>query len=95
MKAEPPSGAFGGMFPQNVRTEGSEGLAADPCHRDSDRIDTDGLPKVGAAVWPRQAYCNTVRCWRLPSLSLLVSFVLRASLSKLFALPPPCLGLWS
>lgn len=61
-KANPPTDAFGSVSPQNVRPEGGEGLAEDGCHKDSDRIDIDGLPKVGSVVWPRQTFCNTVRC---------------------------------
>lgn len=27
-------------------------------HKDSDRIDIDGLPYVGSVVYPKQAYCS-------------------------------------
>ena len=59
--AHPPQGAFGGALPRNLYPAGGAGLREDGCHRDSDRIDADGMPKVGAAVWPGEAFCNTVR----------------------------------
>jgi hypothetical protein len=59
-KAHPPTGAFGGSLPQNIFSAGGAGLDHDQCHKDSDRIDLDGLPRVGAAVWPGEAFCNTV-----------------------------------
>ena len=40
-------------------------------HKDADRVGLDGLPHVGAVVWPQQAYYGTVDrmtckpCWRL------------------------------
>ena len=38
-------------------------------HKDADRVGLDGLPHVGAVVWPQQAYYGTVDrmtckpCW--------------------------------
>ena len=29
-------------------------------HKDADRVGLDGLPHVGAVVWPQQAYYATV-----------------------------------
>lgn len=47
-------------------------VKAEGSHRDADLIDSDGLPHVGAAIWPGQHYYNTVDkltggvggCWR-------------------------------
>lgn len=57
----PPTDAFGACLPQNKRLVSGTKLAPDGCHKDSDRVDMDGLPKVGVAVWPGQTYCNMVR----------------------------------
>lgn len=59
-RKHPPSDAFGSQHPQNIQPRGADGLSADPCHRDSDRVDLDGLPKIGAAVWPGQTYSRMV-----------------------------------
>lgn len=53
-----PSNQFGDRFPQNLRTVDSPSLAPDGAHRASDRIDTDGMPHIGAAVWPHEIYTN-------------------------------------
>lgn len=79
-RAEPPCGMFGDTRPQNVRPAfGSARLAPDRPVKDSDRIDVDGLPKVGVVVWPGQNYCNTARCRPLrapvPSLQGLLGHV--------------------
>lgn len=66
LRANPPQDAFGACLPQNVRPEAGTKLAPDSCHKDSDRVDTDGLPKVGAAVWPGQTYCSMV-CHTVPA----------------------------
>ena len=63
---QPPAGAFGDRFPQNKITVSGDGLVPDSCHRHSDRVDMDGLPRVGAAVWPTQAFCTTVRLTHAP-----------------------------
>lgn len=55
---DPPSNQFDDRFPQNVRAIDTPNLARDAPHRNSDRIDYDGLPHVGAAVWPGQVYAN-------------------------------------
>lgn len=38
--------------PRRVQPEGP--------HREADLLDSDGLPHVGAAIWPGQYYYNTV-----------------------------------
>lgn len=59
-QADPPTDAFGASLPQNIIPEKASGLAPDMCHKDSDRVDSDGLPKVGVVVWPGQTFCNKV-----------------------------------
>lgn len=60
LRNTPPSDAFGASLPQNLRPGSDANLAPDPCHKDSDRVDVDGLTKVGVAVWPSQIYCSMV-----------------------------------
>lgn len=63
---ERPVGAFGQEYPQNIpSTEDSAaikklGLKAEGSHRDADIYDSDGLPHIGAAVWPGKQYYSTV-----------------------------------
>ena len=61
-----PSGAFGQEFPQNVPSVshsaavldgGVEPLGLQP---EAERVDSDGLPHVGAVVWPGQSYYTTL-----------------------------------
>lgn len=61
-----PSGAFGQEFPQNVPSaphsaavldQGVEPLGLQP---EGERVDADGLPYVGAVVWPGQSYYTTM-----------------------------------
>lgn len=59
----PPLGAFGQKFPINILTQagGSTARLAPPgSHPQSERIDREGLPHVGAVVWPDQSYYSTV-----------------------------------
>ncbi len=35
-------------------------MAAPGKHAQAERIDTDGLPHIGAVVWPKQSYYTTV-----------------------------------
>lgn len=60
-----PTGAFGQRYPQNVHTL-ADSPAVKPAklkpkgpHKDADRVDSDGLPHVGAVVWPGQSYYST------------------------------------
>ncbi|KAK9824626.1 hypothetical protein WJX72_011831 [[Myrmecia] bisecta] len=61
-----PQGAFGQRFPQNVpsfgRTGAVEKLRVRPqgAHKDSEQLDVEGLPHVGAIIWPGQPYYNAV-----------------------------------
>ncbi|KAL0055264.1 hypothetical protein WJX82_009622 [Trebouxia sp. C0006] len=61
-----PEGVFGQKFPQNITTqEGFSSVDAlkvkpEGPHKDADRVGLDGLPHVGAVVWPQQAYYGTV-----------------------------------
>lgn len=61
LREKPPTDAFDACLPQNKRPEAGSKLSADGCHKDSDRVDEDGLPKVGVAVWPGQTFCSMVR----------------------------------
>ena len=62
----PPKGAFGEEFPQNIISHSenqsvAQGrVRASPTHLDPERIDYDGLPHIGAAIWPGQTYYNTL-----------------------------------
>ena len=68
-----PVGAFGADYPQNVpSTKNSAAVAGkkggvgmgigvqpEGGHKDADALDADGLPHIGAAIWPgRQYYCT-------------------------------------
>lgn len=61
-----PSGAFGQEFPQNVPSAaGSTAVAAHGVkavgpHAEGERVDSDGLPHVGAVLWPGQSYYTTL-----------------------------------
>lgn len=63
---ELPKGAFGEEYPQNIQTSptsqsvSAKRVRASPAHQDSDRIDHDGLPHIGAAIWPGQGYYATL-----------------------------------
>ena len=68
-KREPrqfPEGVFGQKYPQNITTkEGYPSVDAlkvkpEPQHKDADKIGLDGLPHVGAVVWPSESYYSTV-----------------------------------
>lgn len=60
-----PEGVFGQKYPQNITTqEGYPSVDAlkvkpEAEHKDADRLGVDGLPHVGAVVWPGQAYYAT------------------------------------
>ena len=64
--AERPRGAFGQEFPQTIASQPDSAAVAQhqvlPAgeHAEADRVDADGLPFVGAAVWPGQSYYTTV-----------------------------------
>lgn len=59
------TGAFGQKFPQNAPSiKGSQavkslGLCPLQPHEHSDTVDADGLPHVGAIIWPDQSYYCT------------------------------------
>ena len=61
-----PEGVFGQKYPQNITTK--QGFSSvqtlkvkpEAEHKDADRVGLDGLPHVGAVVWPSQAYYGTV-----------------------------------
>ena len=36
------------------------GVRAAGDYAEAERVDVDGLPLVGAAVWPGQSYCTTI-----------------------------------
>jgi DNA-directed RNA polymerase I subunit RPA2 len=63
---ERPVGAFGAEYPQMLPSTASSpaiekgGIAPEGRHRDAAILDTDGLPHVGAVVWPGQPYYNTI-----------------------------------
>lgn len=60
-----PKGAFGQEYPQNIVSEASsegvhtKGLKPGGSHRNAEILDMDGLPHVGAAIWPGQSYYST------------------------------------
>ncbi|MEW5303502.1 MAG: hypothetical protein WDW36_006188 [Sanguina aurantia] len=62
---ERPLGAFGQTLPQNIPTPATSdavsdlGVVPDGAHKDSDHLDSDGLPHIGAIVWPRQSYYSS------------------------------------
>eukprot|EP00201_Polytomella_parva_P019467 CAMPEP_0175041304 /NCGR_PEP_ID=MMETSP0052_2-20121109/1831_1 /TAXON_ID=51329 ORGANISM="Polytomella parva, Strain SAG 63-3" /NCGR_SAMPLE_ID=MMETSP0052_2 /ASSEMBLY_ACC=CAM_ASM_000194 /LENGTH=1341 /DNA_ID=CAMNT_0016303785 /DNA_START=27 /DNA_END=4052 /DNA_ORIENTATION=+ len=59
-----PVGAFGQRYPQNLPVNSNSPAVRDPAlhltpagkHKDSDRIEADGLPAPGTVIWPGQAY---------------------------------------
>ena len=61
-----PSGAFGQDFPQNVPSPAASaavaaaGVKPVAGHAEAERVDTEGLPHVGAVVWPGQSYYTTL-----------------------------------
>ena len=64
-----PIGAFGQRYPQNnPSTPGSPAVKslglrpASTGHKDSERIDVDGLPHVGAVIWPHTSWASTKDC---------------------------------
>lgn len=68
-KREPrqfPEGVFGQKYPQNITTkEGYPSVDAlrvkpEAQHKDADKVGLDGLPHVGAVVWPSESYYSTV-----------------------------------
>lgn len=68
-KREPrqfPEGVFGQKYPQNITTrEGypsveALGVKPEAQHKDADKVGLDGLPHVGAVVWPSESYYSTV-----------------------------------
>ncbi|MEW5309998.1 MAG: hypothetical protein WDW38_001834 [Sanguina aurantia] len=58
-------GAFGQTLPQNIPTPATSdavsdlGVVPDGAHKDSDHLDSDGLPHIGAIIWPRQSYYSS------------------------------------
>jgi DNA-directed RNA polymerase I subunit RPA2 len=65
--AERPVGAFGAEFPQMVpagaipaAAAAAKGVRPEGAHKDAALLDVDGLPHVGAAVWPGQPYYSTL-----------------------------------
>jgi hypothetical protein len=60
-----PQGAFGQRFPQNVPSLGSSeavasrGLAPLGHHKAAEQLGPDGLPHVGAVIWPGESYYCT------------------------------------
>lgn len=77
-KREPrqfPEGVFGQKYPQNITTKQGyssvEALGVKPEaeHKDADKVGVDGLPHVGAVVWPTESYYATedrMTCKLLP-----------------------------
>ncbi|CAL5224064.1 g6689 [Coccomyxa viridis] len=66
---ERPKGAFGQEYPQARSSAASNPAVAGPLklqsegnHRNEERIDVDGLPHVGAVVYPGQGYYSKVDC---------------------------------
>ena len=68
-KREPrqfPEGVFGQKYPQNITTKEGypsvDSLQVKPeaQHKDADKVGLDGLPHVGAVVWPSESYYSTV-----------------------------------
>ena len=61
-----PSGAFGQEFPQNVPSAPHSAAVLDQgvvplgLQPEGERVDADGLPYVGAVVWPGQSYYTTI-----------------------------------
>ncbi|KAL4859361.1 DNA-directed RNA polymerase I subunit 2 [Chlorella vulgaris] len=61
-----PEGAFGDTFPQVIpSTPDSEavktkGVQPEGPHKAAELIDSDGLPHIGAAIWPGQPYTATM-----------------------------------
>lgn len=59
-------GAFGNKFPQMVPSSNashgvrSKGIHPTEHHTESQTIDSEGLPHVGAAIWPGQSYYSAV-----------------------------------
>lgn len=62
---EYPEGVFGQKYPQNLSTKkgfasvAKFGVKEEGDYKDADRVGVDGLPHVGAVVWPTQSYYNT------------------------------------
>lgn len=62
---EYPEGVFGQEYPQNLSTMKGYasvekfGVGEEGDYKDADRVGLDGLPHVGAVVWPTQSYYNT------------------------------------
>mmetsp|Transcript_29470 Transcript_29470/g.65271 ORF Transcript_29470/g.65271 Transcript_29470/m.65271 type:complete len:527 (+) Transcript_29470:3-1583(+) len=60
-----PAGAFGQRYPQNIPSQPSSsgvhsaGLEPKCDHKEYDRIGRDGLPHVGAVIWPGQTFYST------------------------------------
>lgn len=63
---ERPIGAFGAEFPQMVPSKpGSaavsrKGVQPEGSHKEAGILDSEGLPHIGAAVWPGQTYYTAV-----------------------------------
>ena len=61
-----PTGAFGQEFPQNVPSVSHSAAVLDQgveplgLQSEAERVDSDGLPHVGAVVWPGQSYYTTL-----------------------------------
>lgn len=64
-KKPAPNHAFGQEYPRNVPSKGdseacqSRGVIPEGAHDNADIIDSDGLPHVGAVVWPKEQYAST------------------------------------
>ena len=87
-------GVFGQKLPQNITTEQGfssvESLKVKPeaDHKDADRVGLDGLPHVGAVVWPGQAYYGTMDRMTAGNSSL-------DCLHSMYGLGRLVVGLWS
>ncbi|PSC76790.1 DNA-directed RNA polymerase I subunit 2 isoform X1 [Micractinium conductrix] len=63
---EKPKGAFGDLYPQAVpstpasRAVKEKGIQPEGAHKGADIIDEDGLPHIGAPIWPGQSYYSAV-----------------------------------
>lgn len=61
-----PKGAFGDLFPQSVpstpdsQAVKEKGVQPEGPHKAADLIDSDGLPHIGAPIWPGQSYYTAI-----------------------------------
>lgn len=62
---KPPEGVFGQKYPQNITTKAGYasidklGVMPEGDYKDANKVGLDGLPHVGAVIWPEESYYNT------------------------------------